>query len=89
MNEDLMKFIVEPVTTNARKVREDAGYAGSWNDGGAAEMLRQLHFFQCGVGGVVPDNYKNIAREFDRLQLEKVDPEYQQFLRLQEKFKDI
>jgi len=58
--------------------REDAGYSGRWDDGGAGHLEDQVKFYRYGQQGVMPPEWA----EYEKL----MDPEYQEFIRLQKKF---
>lgn len=62
--------------------RESFAYAGSMSDGGAAELEREILIYQAGVDGTLPDTWK---REY-KIFANTMDPEYEQYLKLKEKF---
>lgn len=70
--------LIAVVLRAAHKRREDAGYEGRSSDGGARELEEQVKFYNYGRAGAVPEEWKQYANQ--------LDPEYQEFLRLQQKF---
>lgn len=64
----------------AKKLREDAGYDGRWDDGGAARLEEQVRFY-CAGGAIGPIPFE--WREYEKL----IDPEYETYQRLKEKFR--
>lgn len=85
VNVKLVNHIKDVVAKAAHRAREDAGYGGRHDDGGASRSLERLKFWLDGIeytktGKTVV--YKTIATDFERA----TDPDYQTYLRLQEKF---
>lgn len=67
----------------AEQKRVDAGFSGSWSDNGAHTLEDYLNCWQAGLRGEVPQVLSGYYESFKREQ----DPEYQEYLRLQKKFK--
>lgn len=84
-NVKLTQHIMDVVTKAAHQAREDAGYGGRHDDGGASQKLERLG---CWLDGIKyaktgkTEVYKTIVTDFER----SIDPEYETWLRLQEKF---
>lgn len=81
----LIEKIKSTVKQSAETARENAGYAGSWGDGGASQMEEKLkhwldgfRFAQTGQTEV----YKHLVDQFKK----ERDPDYQKWLELKEKF---
>lgn len=72
--DDLLKVILK----DADERRSNAAYGGSHHDGGASAIEAQVKFYNYGRTGQIPP-------EWDQY-MKKLDPEYQEFLRLQKKF---
>lgn len=70
------------VLAKAKQLREDAGFGGSYTDGGARALELQVECFKAGLNGEIPASWRAWNKEFLRTQ----DPEYQTFLKLKEKF---
>jgi hypothetical protein len=70
--------LIAVILNAAESARQDAGYGGRWDDGGASRMEDQVKFYRYGQQGVVPPEWK----EHEKL----LDPEYQEYVRLQGKF---
>ena len=86
IQEEVISFIKLTVEKSAAASKENAALAGSWGDGGASQRLRELDLWLDGVkfaqtGSTV--YYNSIVQQH----LNTLDPEYQQYLRLKEKFK--
>jgi len=64
---------------HAVKLREDAGYAGKPDDGGARAFAHGIDLFEAGVARYIPQEWRDIAGPV-------MDPEYATYLRLQAKF---
>lgn len=74
--EKLMNLVLKA----AESARMDAGYGGRHDDGGASHMEAQVRFYRLGQRNEIPDEWKTFANQ--------LDPEYETFLRLKEKFRD-
>jgi hypothetical protein len=70
--------LISIVLNAAHSAREGAGYGGRWDDGGASHMEDQVKFYRYGQQSIVPPEWK----EYEKL----LDPEYQEYVRLQQKF---
>lgn len=82
---NLIQIIKQKVEASAKNAREDAGYSGSWTDGGASRMEEKLKHWLDGIRFAQTgetDIYKAIVKDFKDTQ----DPEYQAWLRLNQKF---
>lgn len=75
-----IKNLVDLVLKQAAKVRDDAGYSGRMDDGGARVMEEQVRYYLYGLDGVVPV-------EWEREHGQKLDPEFAEYQRLHAKFK--
>ena len=73
--------IISWVKKEAQNRRDNGGYAGRWDDGGASALERELEAYQAGMSGTVPSSW-----DFITTRLQNQDPEYQEYLRLSEKF---
>lgn len=84
-NVKLTEHIKRVITEAAHQAREDAGYAGRWDDGGASEKMERLKYWLDGITYAttgITSVYKTIATDFKN----STDPEYLTWVRLQEKF---
>jgi hypothetical protein len=77
--------LLEHMRHVAKARREDAGYSGSWSDGGASSLLAECDAFEAGLNQTVPKRWQT---EFERMK-HLQDPEYLTYLKLHQKFKDI
>jgi hypothetical protein len=74
--------IIVLVLADAANKRMDAGYSGGWDDGGASRLEEQAKFFAYGLNRVMPPEWNQFIKQYET----SIDPEYQEFLRLQKKF---
>ena len=72
--EGLKQMVLEA----AEQAREDAGFSGRLDDGGAGRMKDQVKFYEYGQRGVVPTEWEK--------HLKKLDPEWEEFQRLKKRF---
>lgn len=85
MNEKL-ELICSIVKRSAARARDDASFGGRHDDSGASGMESRLDAFLDGVNFATTGEsklYNHILIEHEK----KLDPEYQEYLRLKEKFK--
>lgn len=83
--QEIISEIKKSVTESARKARDDAGFSGSWGDGGAAQMEEKLKWWLDGIQFAESGETSVYASMVKRLE-EEADPEFAEFKRLQEKF---
>lgn len=84
-NVELTNHIKDVVATAALQAREDAAYGGRHDDGGSGHKLERLKYWLDGIEYAKTGKtevYKTILTDFERA----TDPDYQTYLRLQEKF---
>lgn len=85
MNTKLLKFIKESVARSASAARDDAGYGGRMDDGGASNMEERLKYWLDGIKFASTGDtevYSSIAKRLEK----ETDPEYEDYKRLKEKF---
>lgn len=70
--------IIEEIMKDCETKRTNAAYSGSYGDNGASDLEKQIKFYQYGRKGIIPPEWKQYEN--------KIDPEYQEFLRLKKKF---
>jgi hypothetical protein len=85
------------ITSIACELRENAGYAGSSNDGGASRLESELAMFVAGFKAcqdavifeichiVDPETEIEVPKQWEKY-FEKEQKEYQEYLRLKAKF---
>lgn len=78
VHKDLIDKLIPLVLKDAENKKLDAGMGGRWDDGGASRLEDQVKFFQYGMRGQIPPEWK----EYEKL----LDPEYIEYLRLKRKF---
>lgn len=86
IDKKLVKYIETTVLQSAKQTREDARYDGRY-DAGASIKENNLKYWLSGINGQIPDDYSKLVENYNRRQLIDNDPEYREYLRLQEKFK--
>ncbi len=74
--------IISWVKKEAKNRRDNAGYAGSWDDGGANILLREIEAYQAGMAGTVPPSWETIIAK----RAQEQDPEFREYVRLANKF---
>lgn len=74
--------VMSRVLRAAQMAKEDAGWSGRMDDGGASEMATQVEYYRYGMEGVIPPEWEYYVNE---LKCEK-DPEWVEYRRLKEKF---
>lgn len=85
MNTKLLKAIKESIARSAVEARDDAGYSGRMDDGGARNMEEKLRYWLDGIKFASTGDtevYSSIAKRLEK----ETDPEYEEYKRLKEKF---
>lgn len=70
--------IIALVLNDASSKRNDAGYGGRMDDGGASRLEDQVKFFQYGLACKLPTEWEGYKK--------LLDPEYVEYVRLKRKF---
>lgn len=70
--------VIKLVLKSAAKAREDAGYGGRHDDGGAKDIEDQVKFYNYGLARQIPPEWQEFANQFDS--------EYAEYQRLKKKF---
>ena len=76
--------LIDAVTREAERVRENAAYSGDRGDGGAERMLHGVNTFRCGMNRRVPEEWRKHLNQMQR----EADPEFAEYQRLKAKFED-
>ena len=79
-------LVVKAVKISAQNARDDAGYGGRMDDGGASAMEQRLDAWLDGIAFAQTGRTKLYSNILEQARKEN-DPEYQEYLRLKEKFK--
>lgn len=86
------------ITKEAHNKRESAAYGGEWGDGGASQLEGELNLFMSGVKATVDvyidkhnkvlsgDTDFEVPKQWEKFFI-KEDEEYEEYLRLKNKFK--
>ena len=77
-----IETIIRKVLAAAEEARTNAGYSGSWGDGGAAQMEAEVQFYRAGQAQEIPRSWMKYATEAEQ----EADPEHAEYLRLKKKF---
>jgi len=72
--------LVEEVLRVANEKEHIAGQQGAMHDGGASILRMQVEYYRYGSQGKTPPSWNSYQ--------ERLDPEYDEYLRLKEKFKN-
>lgn len=83
--QEIINEIKKSVTESASKARDDAGFSGSWGDGGAHQMEEKLKWWLDGIQFAESGETSVYGAMIKRIE-EESDPEFVEFKRLQEKF---
>lgn len=75
--------IMQCIRAEIEQRRHDSGMSGSWSDGGASVLEQQLEVYISAIQGAVPKTWQGIVERWTL----KTDHEYNEYLRLNEKFK--
>lgn len=78
----LINRVIELVLDDAKSRREEAGFGGRWDDGGARSLEDQVKLYRYGQQNALPPEWKQYAEQAQR----QVDPEYAEYVRLKGKF---
>lgn len=92
----IMSQLKNQVDKTASEVAYSAGMDGRHDDGGASRMRERCEIYLAGLARKVPPCYADWfakelqkMRDAQKLAEAETDPEFDEFIRLREKFKDI
>lgn len=78
--------VLQKIDEKAEKLKNDAGYAGGYGDGGASKLKRDVEMFTAGMkfanDNIIPDEWKDYVYQI----LRNKDPEFNELQRLANKF---
>jgi hypothetical protein len=83
VDQSMEKFLAF-LLAQARIKRDNAAYGGAMNDGGASQIENEVEVYRAALERKTPPCWEGFLREFNR----QHDPEYETYLRLQQKFGD-
>lgn len=81
-----IEVIMQAVLKEAEERKRDAGFAGEMGDRGANLLEMQVKFYQYGMQGKVPFEWRDYAWKVNQAMMEQ-DPDYKAMLELQNKLK--
>lgn len=81
---ELLPQFFHAMEVEAHNRRENAGYSGSWGDGGARDLQEKVECWKAGLEGRIPDALKKFFTDFEKSR----DPQYTEYLRLKERFEE-
>jgi hypothetical protein len=81
MNNVNIHDVIKLVQREADNCEEAAAYGGERGDRGAGIIRQQVYFYKLGLANELPKEWEKHAK--------KLDPEYNEYLRLKEKFKGV
>lgn len=67
--------IMQIILAEANKLETDAGYSGSFGDGGAGILRQQVRFYMAGMNGQLPQEWQKYQEQAVQAELEQ-DPTY-------------
>jgi len=79
---DKLDLILGIIRIDAEKKRDNAAQGGEYGDGGASALEDQILIYKCGLSGKFPSKWEKYRKEYEN----SIDPEYQEYLKLKEKF---
>lgn len=83
-NKSKLQQLLEVILKEANKREEGAGYDGEYGDRGASILRTQIEFYEHGMNGTIPPQWKEFQKELDN----QLDPEYETYKRLKAKFRE-
>lgn len=89
-DKEIANTIVGILRLEAHDAAQSAAYNGRWDDGGASATRNQADFYFMGQHDIFPsqwESYRTKAIEILMQEEHSKDPEYKEYLRLQQKFK--
>ena len=60
-----IKEFMDFLQKRANQKREDAGYSGSWGDGGASNLEHSMEVYKAGIDGISPPSWNELWKEFN------------------------
>jgi hypothetical protein len=81
-SEQTLLKIFTLITADANKRREDAGYGGRVDDGGASLLETGVYFYKLGMEKRLPEEWESYFQQATN----EADPEYAEYTRLKKKF---
>jgi len=75
---NLLDEVIALVLKKAADARDNAGYSGAWDDGGAHILEEQVKWFNYGRVGTLPKEWQKFHQE--------LEPEFKEYLRLKGKY---
>jgi hypothetical protein len=76
------KDICDHILAVAARKRDNAGYSGSWGDGGASSLEAEVEVYRAGRAGTIPTRWREYEIEFKN----QSDPDFETYQRLKQKF---
>ena len=80
-----IELIKVAIAKSAHSARENASYSGTWGDGGAAAAEERLQVWLDGIN-YANTGVTNVYGDLLKREVERLDPEYAEYLRLKDKF---
>ena len=82
MSDKIDYDFVQFLRNKVEKLREDAGFSGSYSDGGAKYLEDCIAAYKAGAENLIPVIWNSYFKEYSK----SIDPEYTEYLRLKAKF---
>jgi hypothetical protein len=71
-----------------KEKKEDAAYSGSYGDGGYGLAINYINIFNAGIEYAKNGTIPQFLKEYFEAAEKQADPEYQEYIRLKNKFKN-
>lgn len=84
MGDKTISIIEKSARKEIHNRRESAAHAGERGDGGAENLEIALKYWLDGINGRIPSRFQEYVDEYNKVR----DPEYQEYLRLKDKFRE-
>lgn len=92
MKEEVIYKVINRLRFEPSRNRVNTGYSGGFGDGGAGLIEMETEFYLAGFEKRIPKSWEGLYQVCEHSYNEEVriksDPEYKEYVRLKEKFKD-
>jgi hypothetical protein len=82
----VIRRVISQKLLDARNAEEDAACGGRRSDGGASAIRNEVYYYQYGLQGVIPPDWKTLYAMIEEQMKKEADPEFKEYHRLKSKF---
>jgi hypothetical protein len=82
MTQEFLNYVSGRLRSEAYNARENAGWSGSYGDGGASSIESSIEMYEKGFRKEIPEGWKEYLEDFEKSK----DPEYSKYIQLKNKF---